>query len=205
VSDKFVRAGALKYAMDEISEADELLQVSHDEPERMEALRTLAAALLDNFEETGSVSNWERSISTSRSVIFGNGETIATLNNLAMALRLRFEHAGGSLDDIAIALQTRFELEGRVEDLERAIPTYRQALDLKDPASRTAASNGICDALRARFERFGSTDDAIEPIDTAVSITSTREVNLAASSSTREEHINDERNETDQLKTTSVA
>lgn len=44
--------------MDEISEAEKLLQAGHEGPERVEALRRLATALVANFEETGSASNW---------------------------------------------------------------------------------------------------------------------------------------------------
>jgi tetratricopeptide (TPR) repeat protein len=279
--------------MSQLSDAETLLQSSHKGPQRIDALRNLAAALIANFEESGSVSKLERAISLSRIVISSGGETLSTLHNLAVALRFRFEYAGGSLGDMdevfqllhrcvqlstdddtraliathlaisyikryeqtqaendlnnaitkarealaltrgndprtanrrgnlagmllqrfsasqlkqdldeiilltqpsatadladlanfAVALHTRFQIEGRVTDLERAISTFRQALELEDPVGRNAALNGLADSLRAKFERFGSTEDldqAIEAIDAAVSITSKTDVNLAA-------------------------
>ena len=120
-------------------------------------------------------------------------DSVESLNDIATALRTRYEQRGGSndlheaislhrealllrpaphpdrsmlLNNLANALLTRFAQWGASNDLDEAISLHREAL-LLQPAPhlyRSSSLNNLAIALQARFERLGISNDLDEAI-----------------------------------------
>ncbi|KZP31604.1 TPR-like protein [Athelia psychrophila] len=117
----------------------------------------------------------------------------SSLDNLAAALRTRFENTGQmvdleeaithrrsalelsppghpdrsiSLNNLAAALQTRFNHTGQMADLEEAITHWRGALDLRPPGhpDRSTSLINLAAALRTRFKNTGQMVDLEEAV-----------------------------------------
>ena len=118
---------------------------------------------------------------------------LSLLNNLANALRTRFDQLGqredldeaislhrgalelrtaphpdrpGSLNNLANALRRRFDQLGQREDLDKAISLHRQALELF-PAphpDRPSSLNNLANTLSTRFHQLGKHEDLDEAI-----------------------------------------
>lgn len=126
----------------------------------------------------------------------GSGESVhwaMTLNNLAVALRMRFEQTGNAIDldesigfhrdalnfhseghpdrpisqnNLATALRLRFEQRGRKDDLLESIQLHRAALTLR-PNGHPHRSSSLCDlahALNTCFDHYGRPEDLNEAI-----------------------------------------
>ncbi|GIF77255.1 hypothetical protein [Asanoa siamensis] len=155
-----------------------------------------ATDLLERCEVRDEPAALDRAISLFRQVLqmidIARSPRGDVLNNLGMALRLRFERRGDpqDLDDAVLAgqiavdstpdgpertmyaanlgarLQARYLRDGDPADLNEAVDTTRIAVDgmrAADPARAKHVSNlGL--ALRMRFERFGDPADIDEAV-----------------------------------------
>ncbi|KAG2339532.1 hypothetical protein BDR05DRAFT_951159 [Suillus weaverae] len=115
------------------------------------------------------------------------------LNNLALSLKVHFDHQGKpndldeaislyeealrlrpvghefrdtSLDNLGSALVTRFYALGNVDDITRAVSLYREALTLRPPGHpcRDATLNNLALALKTRYDKLDVSEDLNEAV-----------------------------------------
>jgi hypothetical protein len=127
----------------------------------------------------------------------GHPERSMSLNNLAVALRIRYEQTGGmadldraislheealnlrppghpdrsrSLNNLATALRTRYEQSGGMADLDRAMSLNEEALNLHPPGhpDRSRSLNNLANALRTRYEQ--TVTGGMADLDRAISL-----------------------------------
>ncbi|KAF9219160.1 hypothetical protein BS17DRAFT_663966, partial [Gyrodon lividus] len=72
-----------------------------------------------------------------------------------------------SMNNLAVALRTRFEQGGDRKDLEKAIQLHRNALALTPPGhpSRAGSLDNIATALKTRFKQGGNEKDLDEALE----------------------------------------
>ncbi|KIM71698.1 hypothetical protein PILCRDRAFT_82523 [Piloderma croceum F 1598] len=158
----------------------------------------LSADHLEQLQQSGKVKDLEIAIPPLREgqallPVHHPNVSLASLNNLAIALSTRFDQLGqyedldeailfhrealelraaphprrsSSLNNLAVALSTRFDQLGQREDLDEAILFHREALKLF-PAPhphRSGSLNNLANALRTRFDQPGQCEDLDEAI-----------------------------------------
>ena len=71
-----------------------------------------------------------------------------------------------TLNNLALALRSRFEQEGQKNDLDESIYLHRQALELHPPPhpNQSISLNNLAVALQSRFEQEGQQNDLDESI-----------------------------------------